>query len=192
MKLKDKDIRQILLIKLNETYGNRLDTKIFNELGVLHGKSRIDIAVINGVLHGFEIKSESDNLLRLPSQIKDYNAVFDRVTIVTQRCHLVEIRKIVPKWWGIMLVTNYKGKLNIKIIRKGRRNPKLDPYSMCHFLWKEEALEILKERDLHYGVMSKPRNEIYSRIAEYIDIDDLRNCISMKLRSREYETNNLL
>lgn len=190
IKLKDAEIREVLNKALYEKYGEHPDTKIYHELGVLHGRSRIDMAVVNGILHGFEIKSESDNLLRLPTQVRDYNAVFDRVTIVTQRCHLEEIKSIVPKWWGITVVTKYKGVINLRQIRLGRRNSNIDPFSLSHFLWRDEAVEILKERDLHRGLLSKPRKQLYLEISESLELDELRRCVSMKLRSRVDWLNN--
>ena len=189
-KLKDSDIREVLNKALYEKYGKNLDTKIYNELGILHGQSRIDVAVVNGILHGYEIKSESDNLFRLPTQIIDYNAVFDKVTIVTQRCHLSEIKSIVPKWWGITLLTKYKGELNLKQVRIGKSNPRIDSLSLSHFLWRDEALELLKQRDLHHGLVGKPRKQLYERIAESLDLDELRSCVSIALRSRVDWLNN--
>lgn len=183
--LKDNDIREVLLGELCYRHANDDETKIVNEMGVLHGQSRIDVAVINGILHGYEIKSESDNLVRLPSQIVDYNSVFDRMTIVVQRNYLDEVRKMVPKWWGIMLITKWDKKINIREVRKGKFNPNIDPFALSHLLWRDEALDILKERDLHKGYLSKPRKEIYQRLIECLEIEELRKCISKQLRSRK-------
>jgi len=38
----------------------------------LFGASRIDRAVVNGSVHGYEIKSETDDLTRLPAQARAY------------------------------------------------------------------------------------------------------------------------
>ena len=43
---------------------------------------RIDIAVVKGALHGFEIKSDFDNLKRLARQVDLYSQVLDRATLV--------------------------------------------------------------------------------------------------------------
>ena len=183
--LKDNDIREVLLGELCNRHSDDDETKIVNEMGVLHGQSRVDVAVINGILHGYEIKSESDNLVRLPSQINDYNLVFDRMTIVVQRNYLGNVREMVPKWWGIMLITRRNQEINLREIRRGRINPGVDPFALSHLLWRDEALNILKERDLHKGYLSKPRKEIYQRLIECLEIQDLRKCISKQLRSRE-------
>ncbi|HHW36803.1 MAG TPA: sce7726 family protein [Bacillales bacterium] len=189
-KLRDNDIRKVLISELYSRYSNDNDTRIVNEMGVLHGQSRVDVAVINGIFHGYEIKSESDNLLRLPSQINDYNKVFDRVTIVVQRNYLDSVRNMIPKWWGIMLVTKNKNAFNIREVRQGRLNNDVDPYSLSHLLWREEALAILKEKGLQKGYLSKPRKEIYEKLSNSLEINELRKLVSKQLRLRENWLNN--
>ncbi|MEH7798162.1 sce7726 family protein [Bacillus safensis] len=184
-KLRDNDIREVLLTHLFNQYKNDKNIRIINELGVLHGQSRIDIAVVNGTLIGFEIKSESDTLSRLSSQVEDYNKVFDRVTIVVQRNHLQEVRNIVPKWWGILLVTRHKEKINLREVRKGRRNLEVDPFSLTHLLWRNEALNILKERGLHKGFLSKPRADLYRKICNCFTLDEIKSIVNEQLKNRE-------
>jgi hypothetical protein len=65
--------------------------RIIEELGVVHGKSRIDIAVINGLMHGYEIKSDKDTLQRLPEQMNMYNSVFNKVTLVVGKIIYLEL-----------------------------------------------------------------------------------------------------
>ncbi|WP_018782936.1 sce7726 family protein [Bacillus sp. 95MFCvi2.1] len=184
LKLKDSDIRNVLLSNLDKQYKDEEDTKVVNEMGVLHGQSRVDVAVINGILHGYEIKSESDNLERLPSQMNDYNKVFDRMTIVVQRKYLDEVRKLIPKWWGIMLVTRYKGELHLREIRKGRVNKSVDPFSLSHLLWRGEAIDILKEKGLQKGYLSKPRHDLYEKICNSLPLDELQTIVNQRLKMR--------
>lgn len=184
-KLRDSDIREVLLRELYNQHSNEIDTRIVNEMGILHGQSRVDIAVINGIIHGYEIKSESDTLFRLPSQIHDYNKVFDRMTIVVQRNYLSDVKKIIPKWWGILLVTRSSSKVNLREVRKGKINKYVDPYSLSHLLWKNEALDILKKRGLHKGYLSKPRHEIYEKICKSISLDEIKVIVNQRLKKRE-------
>jgi len=183
--LKDNDIREVLLDELYKMHSDEVGTKIVNEMGVLHGQSRIDVAVINGILHGYEIKSESDNLLRLPSQVKDYNLVFDRMSIVVQRNYLEEVRQIIPKWWGIILVTKNKQNINLRTLRKGRTNPTVDPVALSSLLWKDEALDVLKNRGLQRGYLSKPRKIIYQKIADSFSVEEIKHFVNEQLKSRE-------
>jgi len=185
IKLKDSDIREILIKELESQYSKDSSTKIVHEMGILHGQSRVDVAVINGVLHGYEIKSESDTLVRLPTQMVDYNKVFDRMTIVVQRNYLNKVRDIVPNWWGITLVTRYRGELHLRVLRKGKLNPNVDPFSLSHLLWRGEALDILKERGLQRGYLSKPRDEIYKKICSSITLSEIKLMVNQQLKRRE-------
>ena len=64
--MSDACIRDALKRELLYEYKDDRQTVIIEELGVQHGTSRIDLAVVNGVLHGFELKSDRDTLTRLP------------------------------------------------------------------------------------------------------------------------------
>src|SRR5262245_23419683 len=101
LKANDSVIRRVLLRQLCEQYGSDPDTLIVQELGLRHGAARIDIAVVNGHLDGFELKSDCDRLDRLPSQREIYNSVFDHITLVAGTRHLETASNIVPDWWGI-------------------------------------------------------------------------------------------
>ena len=66
----DHQIRTALRRHLLQQHIDNHDTLILDELGVRHGTARIDIVVINGVMHGYEIKSDRDTLNRLPEKIR--------------------------------------------------------------------------------------------------------------------------
>ncbi|HDR6217343.1 hypothetical protein ABH963_003750 [Bacillus sp. RC55] len=184
-KLKDYHVREQLFKYLEEQYVNCSDTIIINELGICQGQSRVDVAVVNGIMHGYEIKSESDTLERLPRQIEYYNKVFDRVTIVVAVDYLEHVKKMVPKWWGIISVRNRHGEIKLKKLRQGRANKKIDPFAVSQFLWKDEALEILKEKGLQRGYLSKPKRVILEHLAETIEINELKDLVNLQLKQRE-------
>ena len=68
---------------------NDPQTLIVEELGIRQGAARVDVAVVNGSLHGYEIKSARDTLERLPKQSELYSSVFDTITLVTAENHLM-------------------------------------------------------------------------------------------------------
>src|SRR5713226_6200533 len=78
--MKDSQIRDALKSDLLARYSQDPDTVIIDELGLRHGASRIDVVVVNGNLHGFELKSDRDTLKRLPRQTGIYNSILDFVT----------------------------------------------------------------------------------------------------------------
>jgi hypothetical protein len=97
--MRDSDVRVAVRTWLRAQYAD--DSRIVEEMGVWSGSVRIDLAVINGELHGFELKSERDTLARLADQAELYNQVFDRMTLVTAKRHLDKASSQIPSWWGI-------------------------------------------------------------------------------------------
>lgn len=140
-----------------------------------HGATRIDIAVVNGILHGFEIKSDKDTLNRLDTQMRTYNSVFDKVTIVVGRTHLVHAFQSVPAWWGIETVgVACDGMVVFNEIRPPRSNPSQDLTSIARLLWRNEALDLLERLGNADGVRSKPREAVYTRLIASLDANALK------------------
>ncbi|MGG0033305.1 sce7726 family protein [Priestia megaterium] len=183
--LKDFEVRKSLIQYLHMKYKEDKETKIVNEMGICFGQSRIDVATINGILHGYEIKSESDTLVRLPSQMEDYNKVFDRMTIVVSLKYLDKVRAMIPSWWGIIVVRNKDGEAILKEIKKGRKNKNVNPYAVSQLLWKEEALQILENKGLQRGFLSKPKRVILEHLSHSLQIEELQKNVNLQLKQRE-------
>lgn len=98
--MKDQDVRTAVHHKLLKDIHSDPDCLVIDEFSISLGASRADIAVINGVMHGYELKSESDSLERLPLQIKHYSSVMDKVTLVVAEKHLFGALELIPDWWG--------------------------------------------------------------------------------------------
>lgn len=79
--MRDIDVRIAVRERLREEHLGDADTRIVEEMGVWHGSVRVDIAVINGEIAAYELKSARDTLQRLPGQACLYNEVFDRVSL---------------------------------------------------------------------------------------------------------------
>src|SRR5690554_4270086 len=114
--LKDKDIRVTLISEIAKLNQNN-DYRLVEELEVCDGDARVDIAVINGKLCGYEIKSDRDTLERLSRQIDAYNKTFDYVTIVVGEKYKENIIHEIPSWWGIQVALKDTNKVLIKSIR---------------------------------------------------------------------------
>ena len=160
------------------------ETVIFEELGVQHGASRIDLAVVNGELHGFELKSNRDTLARLPEQVEAYGRVFDRVTLVVGEHHLRRAVDMVPDWWGIRIARAERGKLGFCDLRIALGNPSPDAKCVAMLLWRCEALDFLEELGQAKGLRSKCKAEIYNVLVDSSDFDRLRDRVRRCLRQR--------
>lgn len=175
-KTNDRLIREVLIQDLGVRHANDPTVRIIEELGVNHGSARVDVAVVNGVMHGYEIKSDLDNLLRLPEQIEAYNAVFNKMTLVVGWTHIQEAIELIPDWWGITIArTNSEGNMILNSIRLPDYNKSQDSVSIARLLWRDEALNILKELDKAKGILSQPRSIIYEKLVDTLDKDTLQS-----------------
>jgi hypothetical protein len=182
----DKVIRAALKEELNFTYKDEYGTCIIEEMGITHGAARVDVAVVNGVLHGYELKSDLDTLRRLPEQMKAYNSVLDRVTLVVGRQHVYEAINTVPEWWGITIAKIIGSGVVVSFctIREPDENPGKDSVAIAGLLWRDEALRLLTEAGQDTGVRSKPRLVLYQRLADIFDQPTLatkvRECLAAR------------
>ncbi len=130
------------------------DTLVLDELGLKHGKCRADIAVINGHLIGYEIKSDADSLYRLPEQIEAYSDVFDRATLIVGTRHAEAAYSLVPDWWGVIVShRGPRGGISFEMVRSPGVNEEVDLFSVAQLLWKNEAADILTGLDVPQRVM---------------------------------------
>jgi len=183
--MNDLQLRCALKIKLLARYAKDPNTRIVDELGLRHGAARVDIAVVNGIIHGYELKSDKDNLKRLPHQIQIYSSVLDKVTLVVGVRHAVEAMELVPEWWGIKIArVSARGAFEFESYRTARVNPSLDTLSICKLLWREEALTLLDELGEAEGVRHKPRAIVYSRLAQVAALAHLQERVRRQLKSR--------
>lgn len=185
MKTKDRDIREKLHCEFKKKYFNSEDTLIIDELSLCQGTARIDVAVIKNCFHGYEIKSEKDNLSRLPNQINIYNKVMDKMTVITGENHYDKILDLVPDWWGIKVVVHTKSGINIVTKKRGKKNKSVNPYSIAQLLWKEEVLEILDQKGLSKGFKSKPRKVLWERLASSLPLKELQFIVRETLKNRK-------
>ena len=173
-----------LLQYLGARWTGKPDAAIVQELGLCRGQVRVDVALVNGVLHGFEIKSDRDCLRRLSSQVGIYGQVLDRATLVVGERHLQEATATVPDWWGILRATPTRVGTRLVTVRRGRANPKRDVRVLVELLWQGEALDLLERRGLARGVRTKPRRYIWQRLSECVEEKVIAEAVRSRLRAR--------
>lgn len=183
--MRDLDIRTALHQKLDARFAGDESTRILDELGICQGAVRVDVAVVNGLLHGYEIKSERDTLDRLPAQQEAYSRVFDMVTIVTGSTHLDKVLARVPEWWGVALAGENAGAVTLSPVREPSSNPSVDPSALVQLLWRDEALELLEQYGCSRGVRAKSRKVIWGRLASEVPLEELKAHVRATLKARE-------
>jgi hypothetical protein len=183
--MRDIDVRAALRAVVDSYFSHEPGTIRIEELGILNGSSRVDLAVVNGSLHGYEIKSAVDTLERLPSQVEAFSSVFDTVTLVVADNHAPEAAALVPRWWGIYHATEKPdGSVKLHLHRRPKRNRAVNPVSLASLLWRDELIEVLAARGV-MGMRNKNREALHPVIAHTIAVDDLRSTVRSVLKTRE-------
>jgi hypothetical protein len=189
-KLCDTDIRSALRSHLQAKHAHETETVILDELGICCGQVRLDLVVVNGLLHGYEIKSDRDSLRRLRTQVDFYSRVLDQATLVVGERHFPEATKIVPSWWAILRIETVAHRFSFKMERRGKQNPCKDPRSLVELIWLEDAIALLERHDMARGIRGKPRRIVWDRICEHVTVDEIGKVVRDHLKARSEKIGN--
>jgi hypothetical protein len=182
--MRDLDVRNALVKDLRTVYTREPDTLVVGEFGLCQGEVRVDLVVVNGLLNGFEIKTDLDTLERLPVQQEVYSKVLDTVTLIAGGKHIDKILATVPPWWGVHEAGMDAGQVTLSIIRPGRKNPKVDPFSLAQLLWRDEALRVMAMCGLSCAAARKPRRFLWTTLAEHLTTRELGEHVRQQIKSR--------
>lgn len=166
---RDACIRAPLILWLQSQHPDDGSTEFVQEFKMPRPSARIDLAVVNGEMAGFEIKSDADNLGRLANQVPAFSRVFDRLSIVTTKKHLTASRRKVPAWWGIILFSA-DGKFAIK--RSPKRNSTVCARSLLFALSRLELVE-LGRRTGHRVPASAMKHDMVGGLVDAIGKEEL-------------------
>jgi hypothetical protein len=185
MESRDFEIRRHFHQKKLRHYHECPNTLVIDELGIAHGKNRADIAVLNGIMHGFEIKSSKDTLSRLPEQITEYSRCFEKVSVIAAPNHIAKLLLMLPDWCGLILATKgSKGAIAFSTIRRAKKNPQIEIYAMAHFLWRKEIIEILSQFGVDQKSLNTSRDKLYKLLPASTTTKQLTQLIKAKFMSR--------
>jgi hypothetical protein len=180
----DAKIRAALLPQLSNIVSLEADCVLIEELGIDHGRSRIDIAAIGSLVHGFEIKAGRDSLTRLQHQLTYYNKLVDLAYLVVAENHLESATLILPAHWGLIVAMSAPGRIEFCVERCASRNLNRVPECLARLLWRDEALATLRSLGLDRGIRRKPARTLHSRLAAAVDLDVLSALVLARIRQR--------
>jgi len=182
--LSDAEIRPALRTQILVDYRDEQDNVLIEELGLCRGQVRVDMALVNGHIHGFEIKSDRDSLKRLSGQAEIYNKVFDHMTMVVGKRHMDGVLESLPPWWGVLQVVQGARGIRFKPRRKGRKNPGRDSRTLVELLWLDDAITLLEQRNAARGARGKPRRVVWDRVCECYTLDEIAENVRERLKTR--------
>jgi hypothetical protein len=183
--LRDAEIREAAHRRLLAVAHADPETLVVDELGLNHGGSRVDVAVVNGHLHGFEIKSDVDNLARLRSQIVHYGAIMDCATLIATRTQAAKAMPELPDWWGLIVASSAEDGIRFETVRECATNPAPDPVAVARLLWRAEAVDLLGSLGAEPSILRKPRRFLYEALAERMSAQELGHAVRSTLKARK-------
>ena len=182
----ESSVRCALHRKLLSHYHRNSDAIVINELGLIHSRCRVDIAVINGWIHGYEIKSDLDTLARLPQQLELFGGSLQKLTLIVGIRHLSSVTAMLPSWCGLAVArTGPRGGIKFERMRRARSNPHVDPFLLAHLLWRSEAETALYNLGATIGPRRQTRKELYTNLVEYLSTAELVALIKRSMNRRE-------
>lgn len=181
----DSDIRLALHVKRLRHARTRPDTLVVDELGLAHAKSRIDVAVINGCIHGYEIKSGKDSLDRLAAQIAIYRQTLQKLTIVAAPKHVAALMNHAPEWCGLIEAERGpRGGISFSVLRNAIANPEIDPVMVAHLLWRDEVIDLLGRAGYPSKDLRRPRKQLYEMLCEAMTLREITASIRSFMMQR--------
>lgn len=184
--MNDFQIRNALIhdIKRKHPSTKAIKNLIVEEMVLCKGFARIDVALVNGSMHGYEIKSSEDTLVRLSNQIDYYSRCFDYLTVVASEKHIDPVLSNYPEWLGVSVALEKKSGLKIKNIRRPKKNRSADLVSQLQLLWKEELLIIgnLLLQDIKLSYL--PKNKIINNLVASCKKQMLEQQVRTALKER--------
>jgi hypothetical protein len=182
---KDSDIRSALHSKRLKHLKDHPDTLVIDELGLAHARSRIDVAVINGSIHGYEIKSSRDKLDRLDVQIDIYRQTLQKLTVVAASRHVDGVLTRAPEWCGVIEAEQRpRGGIRFNVVRTARTNPDVDPVMMAHLLWRTEVMDLLLQIGYPPRELRRSRKQLYELLCEALTLREITTSIRTFMTQR--------
>lgn len=158
----DRDIRVLLHRWLEDKHAHQADTAIIHELEIPRPSARVDIALINGRISGYEIKSAADTLSRLDDQAPSFSSVFERMTLVVAARHIPKAIDVIPEWWEIIETDGF----DFRTRRAGRANPNLNLSNLLHILTRKELLALQSDLRVEKRDYSARKESIVAAILD--------------------------
>ncbi len=182
----DVEIRSTLHRKKLRRSHRSAKILVIDELGLAHGKGRVDVAVLDGWLHGYEIKSSKDTTRRLNNQIDLYIKCLEKVTIVSAESHLDDVMELCPDYFGVIEAKKGKrGGIQFRTVRKEHPNPDVDSYFLAHLLWKNEALTVAKAAGAPEANERLSRLELYRLLSLTMTARELFKHVKLAIMDRD-------
>ncbi len=119
--------------------------------------AKLDVLLAGPHMSAYEIKTDFDELARLPSQLQAYQRACRQVSVLTGERYASSVEKLMPPEVGLSVLTD---RYQLRVLRPAVVNDaSLSRADMLALLRRSELLELL--RQLGYETTSIPNTKVY-------------------------------
>lgn len=158
------------------------DGVVINELPVANWSRRADLAVANGKLQAFEIKSDFDTLRRLDGQIALFATRFDKVVLVTTSRFISSALERLPQFVEIWEAARRGSEVALRVVRRGQVREVKSRHILSSYLQKSEVASFLRSNghDVPHWASRDELEELLTRLP----VSKLRAFVLARLKQR--------
>lgn len=179
--LDERNIKAAVIDRLMDT-GELANAVLINEMVYANWKGRADLAVANGHLQAFEIKSDLDSLRRLDRQIEIYLERFEKLTLVVSLKFLKPVLQLAPQNVGVWVAFEENSTTHLKVIRHGKKKKIEDRMILIDYLLRDEIYNFLSSQQVNVR-RSDPRSHL-ANLAKTQPISKLRAYMLNAIKAR--------
>jgi hypothetical protein len=158
------------------------DVVIISELALESFSRRADLALVNGSIELFEIKSEADTLTRLAGQVETFSRFCDKLHVVGAPCHIDNILSSTSEH---VAVWQLESGIGIRVMRRGRKTPLRDKANLIKLINAQELKQLLATNKIK---VDSSRRKYLEAAAHEISAEKLRFDVLKLLKERYAET----
>ena len=181
----EQEIKVALISKLYQK-GALRNAALINEMVIANWSRRADLALANGHLQAFEIKSDFDSLKRLDGQLATYISRFEKVTVVCVAKFTDLVLKMAHPNVEILEVASSNAGPMFRLVRRGRLSRLRDKNILLGFLRKADIQMILRDNDIRFP--TNAARHTLEKLAASISSTKLREFVLGALKSRYNQT----
>ena len=179
--LNERDIKLAVIAHLEKKSALQ-DGVVINELPVANWSRRADLAVANGKLQAFEIKSDFDSLRRLDGQIALFASRFDKVVLVTTARFVHAATERLPSFVEVWEASRRGGQVELRVVRRGQIREVRNRHILSSYLQKAEVASFI--RSLGREVPPAASRDELESLLEDLPVSRLRLFVLARLKQR--------
>lgn len=180
--LKEENIKAVLIDFLLSQPQTTSSDVLFSELSFADKKRRADLVLISvDSMIAFEVKSAGDNLMKLHSQVEDYNSCFDYLYVVVDIKHSRLIKAMLPRSTGIYLFKDGE----ITLIREAIQRKRLNKSLLLSMLTKQELFKVFQDSGGIKGITNQmSKSLVLKKLSEKLSLEKVRGIVRKQLLAK--------